>query len=306
MIACFDIGGTYIRYGLSNGRGAVPESGRTATPRDDFAAFVAALEDALGAMQAPVGAAVSISLAGFADPHDGAAVVANVPCLNGRRLAAELGHRLGRAVSVTNDADCFALAEALEGIGRGHRNVFAIVLGSGVGGGLVIEGKLVAGHGGVAGEWGHGPIVDPGAGGLVAPMERVKCGCGRMDCLDPVGSARGLERLHAMRTGVSLDSAGIVGAWMEGDAAAAHTVEIHVEHIARVLGLLVNVTGVSIVPVGGGLAGAPQLIAAIDSRVRALALAGHRSPLVVPGTQATTGGLTGAALAARQNGVQAA
>jgi N-acetylglucosamine kinase len=176
--------------------------------------------------------------------------------------------------------------------------VFGVILGSGVGGGLVIDGRLHAGHGGISGEWGHGPIVDPGAGGLTDRLPRVVCGCGHEGCLDPVGSARGLERIHALLSGESLQSEAIVGRWEEGDAAAAETVAVFVENIARALCVITNTIGASIVPVGGGLAGAPGLIAEIDRRVRALVMADYAEPLVVPGRHAKDGGLVGAALAA--------
>lgn len=297
MIHCFDIGGSFIKYGVPDADGLVPEIGRIPTPGADFTAFVDALRTGIEAMPHDGPGAVSISLAGISDEETGRAVVANVPCLNGRRLEAELSSLLARPVRITNDADCFALAEAHRGVGQGHANVFAIILGSGVGGGLVLNGQLVRGAGGVSGEWGHGPIVDPAAGGLIDPLPRFVCGCGRTDCLDAVGGARGLERLHAALNGVSASSQQIIDRWKDGDAAASRSVAVLVEHLARVLGVVVNTVGASVVAAGGGLAAEPDLVAALDKRVREFILARHSRPLVVQGQRVRDGGLVGAALA---------
>jgi N-acetylglucosamine kinase len=102
---------------------------------------------------------IAISIAGVVDPVSGRGTVANIPCIDGIALGPALEGRLGLPVLVLNDADCFAMAEAQAGAGRGHASVFGIILGTGVGGGLVIDGRLVSGAGGFAGEWGHGPVI---------------------------------------------------------------------------------------------------------------------------------------------------
>ena len=300
MIACFDIGGSFIKYGVPDANGLVPEMGRVKVPANDYDAFVAALKAAMDEMAGPIDL-VSIAVAGFVAPETGRAVIANIPCLNGRVLQPDLDTRLGCRTIVTNDADCFALAEYGHGVAEGKANVFAIILGSGVGGGLVINGRLVNGAGGIAGEWGHSPIVDRMAGGLLSePLPEIACGCGRKGCLDSYGGARGLERIHLALAGAGADSMQILAAWQAGDSAAERSVAVYVETVARALNLIVNTVGIDSVPVGGGLASAPELIARLDARVRALALAPRRSPLVVPGTRAADGGLVGAALAGAQ------
>ena len=298
MTACFDIGGSFIRYGVADPDGHVAERGRVATPRDDFGAFAGALRGALSAMEAAPGAQVSIAMAGVFDPDTGRSAVANVPCCSGRPLAADLGAALGRRVRVVNDADAFALAEARLGAGQGHRNVFAIVLGTGVGGGVVLDGALVSGAGGIAGEWGHGPIVDPTAGGRTTRIPPFACGCGQVGCLDAVGGARGLERLERALGGPGRDSGAVLDAWDGGEPLAAETVGLFLAYLSRALSVIVNTLGPSVVPVGGGLAGHARLIAALDREVRALILRRVETPLVVPGRFRADGGLIGAALAA--------
>ncbi len=304
MTLCFDIGGSFIKYGRVRDDGLVPELGRVPTPVHDFNAAVAAMREAIAEMGGA--GAVSCSITGIVDPANGRSVIANVPCFDGIALEDALGAALDRPVRVTNDADCFALAEARLGRGRGHRNVFAIILGTGVGGGLVLNGTLVQGKSGVSGEWGHGPIVDPTAGGLVEGIPAFPCGCGRVGCLDTVGGARGMERLHAAIHNERRTSSDIISGWRAGDARAARTVDIFIEHIARLLGVMLNTLGATIVPVGGGLAASEDLIAKLDTRVRELALARYETAVVVPATRREDGGLVGAGLVASQQGARAA
>jgi N-acetylglucosamine kinase len=225
------------------------------------------------------------------DPESGVLKVANIPCLDGRRVGAELSAALGLPVWVFNDADCFALAEARQGAGRGHRNVFGVILGTGVGGGLVLDGRIVTGSGGYAGEWGHGPVVN----GAVVP--RFACGCGLEGCLDTVGGARGIERLHAHLHGEMLDSVTLLKRWRSGDPAMVHTVEVWADVVGGPLAMVLNVVGASVVPVGGGLANEPALIAVLDTAVRARVLRVADGPLLRVAELQVEPGLVGAALA---------
>ena len=290
MIACFDIGGSAIRYAPFEDRLGVP--GSVPTPTNDFAAFVAALTGLIGAT-APAG--VAISLSGVVDPADGRLQCANIPCLHGRAAAADLEAALGVPVWIANDADCFALAEARVGAGRGHANVFGIILGTGVGGGLVLDGRLLSGAGGFAGEWGHGPAAASFAGTPPVAIPAFPCGCGQTGCLDTVGGARGMERLHHLLHGQSLASTHIVANWLAGDIDAARTIAVYVDLLAGPLAMLVNTIGANVVPVGGGLSKCAPLIALLDTAVRARMLRRLDTPLLVPGTAGAEPGLLGAA-----------
>lgn len=277
MILAFDIGGSRIKAA----RGGVV-LGEVATPLHNAQAFVAALHAFLRGDEA----GVAISIAGVVDPDSGRITVANIPCMNGRALAAELQAALGLPVLVLNDADCFALAEVAVGAARGHRNVFALILGSGVGGGLVIDGRVVQGAGGYAGEWGHGPVIrDPA----------FACGCGQVGCLDTVGSARGIERLHQHLTGEVIGSVEVIRRWRAGEPSPA--VNLWVDLVSGQLAMVLNVVGASIVPVGGGLANDRALIAALDRAVRARILRRVDQPLVVAAKAGIDAGLIGAAAA---------
>jgi N-acetylglucosamine kinase len=288
MLVCFDIGGSRIKAARARDGGAVEPLGDVATPREDFAAFVGALG---GFLFGRAARGVAISIAGVVDPDTGRLKVANIPCLDGRRVAAELSSALGQPVWVFNDADCFVLAEARLGAGRGHRSVFGVILGTGVGGGLVLDGRIVTGTGGYAGEWGHGPVVN------AALVPWFDCGCGLRGCLDTVGGARGIERLHAHLSGAALESVAVLERWQAGDAAAGRTVEVWSEVVSGPLAMVLNVVGASVVPVGGGLSNVPALIGRLDLAVRARVLRASPEPLLRVAELRVEPGLVGAALA---------
>lgn len=295
MITCFDIGGSAIKAALATTPSDLTPIGRVATPLDDFSAFAAAIADLIAKGGAPAGGAVAISITGVIDPVTGLVNVANIPCLHGRNLAGELGAYLGRPVYVANDADCFVLAEAHAGAGRGKRVVFGAILGTGVGGGLVVDGKLIQGAGGLTGEWGHGTVVATAVSVPPFQIPHFTCGCGRRGCVDTVGGARGLERLHGLLHDEARDSVDIIEAWLNGDRLAAQTVDVMVELVAQPLALVVNVIGPDVIPVGGGLGNCAPLIERLDEAVRAGILRHLDEPLLVPAQLTVDAGLLGAA-----------
>lgn len=292
MILCFDIGGSRIKAATSEG-GRLSPLGDTPTPTDDFSAFTSAIARFADGRQP---AAIAISIAGVVDPETQRLRVANIPCADGRRLGPDLESLLNLPVLILNDADCFAMAEATQGAGQGHRTVFGIILGTGVGGGLVIEGRPVSGPGGFAGEWGHGPVARTQVDGVTLPA--FACGCGLTGCLDAVCSARGIERLHLTLHGATVTSEALLQGWQSGDPQARKTVEIWRAILAPPLAMILNTVGASIVPVGGGLSNVPALIAHLDEAVRAMILRRTDGPLVVPALCRIEPGLIGAAAAA--------
>lgn len=295
MITCFDIGGTTIKGATALTPDQLTQLGRVPTPRDDFPAFVAAISGLVAAGDAPGGAPVAISVTGVVDPADGHVTCANIPCIDGRNLAADLEARLGRKVFVANDADCFVLAEATAGAGRDHRVVFGAILGTGVGGGIVVDKRLHPGAAGLGGEWGHGTIVATRTTVPPYDLPHFSCGCGLAGCLDTVGGARGLERLHRHLHGQELASTAIVFSWLAGDAASAQTIDLFVELVAQPLALVVNIVGPDIIAVGGGLGNSHDLIARLDQAVRPRILRKLDRPLVVPAELTADAGLIGAA-----------
>ncbi|MBN9334326.1 ROK family protein [Devosia sp.] len=295
MITCFDIGGTTIKGATALTPDQLTPLGRVPTPRDDFPAFVAAISGLITAGGAPAGAPVAISVTGVVDPANGHVTCANIPCIDGRELASELKALLDRPVFVANDADCFVLAEATAGAGREHRVVFGAIMGTGVGGGIVVDKRLHPGAAGLGGEWGHGTIVATKVSVPPFDLPHFPCGCGLSGCLDTVGGARGLERLHRHLHGADLASTAVVSAWLAGEAAAGQTIDLFIELVAQPLALVVNIVGPDIIAVGGGLGNSHELIARLDAAVRPRILRKLDRPLVVPAQLTADAGLIGAA-----------
>jgi N-acetylglucosamine kinase len=299
-----DVGGSFIRLAFSPKAGELVSLDKVTTPVDDWSGFVQALKTLLNKHGGDNQAPLALSIAGLIDPADGRAFSANIPCINGHVLDQELEQHLGRRIVAVNDADSLALAEAGEGAGAGHRVVFCAVLGTGVGGGLVNEGRLIRGAGGITGEWGHGPILNTmlelkgEANPLYIP--RFSCGCGQKGCVDTIGGARGIERLHRYLHNEESDSRTIVTGWEQGAEKPKRTIEVYLQLMADPLAAVINITGASIVPVGGGLTSAEKLIQALDQAVRARILRRIEQPVVVPGRFRSEGGLIGAAISARQ------
>ncbi|MBJ6988090.1 ROK family protein [Devosia sp. MC521] len=303
MITCFDIGGTTIKAAVAHSATDIVSLGRVATPAHDFDAFADAIAALIAQGGAPAGAAIAISIAGVVDPATNVATVANIPCINGRALGPDLSAKLSRPVIVGNDADCFALAEAHAGAGKGFNVVFGVILGTGVGGGIIADGRLIRGAGGFSGEWGHATIVQTETQAWPHKIAHMACGCGQLGCTDTIGGARGLERLHAQIHGQTLSSLDIVFAWGQGDTQSTRTMTLYTELLAAPLALLVNVLGPDIIPVGGGLGNSPELVAALDAAVRPRILRKLDRPLIVPAQLTVDAGLIGAASLAYSEGV---
>ncbi len=295
MIISFDIGGSAIKGGIARSESDIVPLGRRPTPKDDFQAFVETLKSII-AETGERPSRIALSIAGVVDPDTQRLIVANIPCIHDRNLAADLEDELGLPVLIANDADCFAMAEAELGAGRGHRIVFGAILGTGVGGGVVSDGRLINASGGFAGEWGHGPIIASQAGTPPVAIPAYACGCGQKGCVDTVGGARGLERLHQTLHDLDLSSEEIIANWRNGEEKANRTIDVYVDLVASPLALAINITGATIVPVGGGLSNVEPLLAELDQAVRARILRKFDRPLVVRSECRIEPGLIGAAL----------
>lgn len=179
---------------------------------------------------------------------DGTMKNCNTTSLNGQPLAADLAAALGTEVRLANDADCFALAEATMGVGRGHRTVFGVIMGTGVGGGLVVDGRLLQGPNGLTGEWGHTPLVTDG----------LPCYCGRRGCVETYLSGPAVERRHFETYGVRTPLQQIV-TQSDSDPNCMETIAWMCGCFGRALSLVVNTVDPDVVVLGGGAGQVPQL-----------------------------------------------
>jgi fructokinase len=273
-----DLGGTKIEgIALSPG-GEETARRRVATPReyvaslDAIATLVRDLERAAGQT-----GTVGVGIPGTVVPRTGLVKNANSVWLNGRPLGRDLEERLGRPVRLMNDANCFALSEAADGAAAGAHVVFGVILGTGVGGGIVVGGQCLPGANLIAGEWGHNPLPWPGAGELPGPP----CYCGKHGCVETWLSGPAFERDHAERTGLTLSGPEIVRAAAAGDADAAATLARYHDRLGRALASLINVLDPDVVVLGGGMSNVPGLPEATSAALpRHLFAAGARSESV--------------------------
>lgn len=289
MIHAFDIGGSKIAAGIASHSASLSDLSSIATPTEDYDAFLSAIAETAH-VQAT---AISISIAGLVNPNAGTVFAANIPCLANQSVAKDLAARIGKPVYLINDANAFGLAEAHVGVGKGHRIVFAVILGTGIGGALVLDGKIFTGMSGMAGEWGHGPASTMRSGIALPSMQ---CGCGQMGCVDLFGGARGLERLHKAFTGNDLTSHEILAAWKAGQTEVSQTLDAYLDVVGGALANMVNVIDPSIIPLGGGLAKDPILVAALCEEVRRRRLPSDTMLNLEPASVGADGGLIGAAV----------
>jgi len=255
-----DLGGTKIEAAGLDAQGAMRVRRRVAAPRDDYGATLAAIAALVAAVERELGiaagtASVGVGTPGSRSPRNGLLRGSNSVWLNGRPLREDLEARLGRPVAIANDANCFALSEATDGAGAGAAVVFGVILGTGVGGGLVVDGRVLEGRNAIAGEWGHNPL--PWA----APDERPgpACYCGRAGCIETFLSGPGLAADHARAHGGPVDAAAIVARADAGDAACVRTVERYESRLARALAHVINIVDPDVIVLGGGLSNADRL-----------------------------------------------
>lgn len=251
-----DLGGTKIEGVVMDAGGAERPRRRVPTPRDDYAATldaIAALVDELLAEAAAdaVAPAVSIGIAtpGSVSPRSGRMQNANSTWLNGQALGPDLADRLGRPVRLANDANCFALSEAVDGAAAGARNVLGVILGTGCGAGVVVEGRLLDGPRGIGGEWGHNPLPWAKPDELPGPL----CWCGRRGCMETWVSGPALAAAYLQDGGTTTRAEEIVERAVAGEERARTAVDRHADRLARGLAHVVNILDPDVIVLGGGL-----------------------------------------------------
>jgi fructokinase len=249
-----DLGGTKIEIAaLSRDDGRFLLRERVPTPRDGYAAVLKAIEALVRSAESQLGAnglPLGIGIPGCISPATGLVKGANSTVLIGHALDKDLERALQRPVRAENDANCLAVSEAVDGAAAGERMVFAVILGTGVGAGIAIDGRAWAGRQGVAGEWGHNPAPRVDGDERVA---RLRCWCGRGECNETLLSGPGMAADHARHGNAPLDAPAIVAAASAGDEAARASFERYRERLARALAQVVNVLDPSAIVLGGGM-----------------------------------------------------
>jgi fructokinase len=246
-----DLGGTKIEGIVLAHDGTEVARRRVASPQGSYEATLAALADLIGMLEREAGArpSVGIGMPGSLSPATGLVRNANSTWLNGRPLAADLEARLERPLRFANDANCFALSEAVDGAGAGAHSTFGVILGTGCGGGIVVGGALIEGARGIGGEWGHNPLPWAAADEHPGPL----CWCGRHGCMEVWVSGPAISADHERCTGTRLSVEEIAARSEAGCAAASATLARHASRLARGLAHVINIVDPEVIVLGGGV-----------------------------------------------------
>src|SRR5262245_53021956 len=288
-----DLGGTKIEAVALDRDGRERARRRVPTPRDRYALTLAAITTLVEGLERETGepARVGIGMPGTLSPATGLVKNANSVWLNGRPLRQDLERLLHRPLRFANDANCFALSEARDGAGAGGRVVFGVILGTGTGGGIVVDGRVLTGPNAVAGEWGHNPLPWPRADERPGPA----CYCGRSGCVETFLSGPGIARDHLAATGEALDTTTIAARAAEGDAPCETTLGRYEERLARALATVVNLLDPDVIVLGGGLSNLARLYHRVPEQWGAWVFSDRVDTPLRPPAHGDSSGVRGAA-----------
>ncbi len=288
-----DLGGTKIEAIALADDGQIPVRLRVPTPRHDYGGTVAAIAALVEDIERAVGqrATVGVGLPGAISPATGLVKNANSVWLNGRPLAEDLSARLGRQVRLANDANCFALSEASDGAAAGATCVFGVIVGTGTGGGIVINGQVLTGLNAIGGEWGHNALPRPQPDELPGPL----CYCGQRGCIETFLSGPGLSRDHERSTGLALKPAEVARRADDGDEAAGATLERYEDRMARALASVINVIDPDVIVLGGGMSNIARLYRHVPERWSRYVFSDRVDTRLVPPRHGDSSGVRGAA-----------
>lgn len=288
-----DLGGTKIEAIALAEDGTIPVRLRVATPRHDYDGTIAAIASLVEAIEASLGsrATVGIGMPGAISPATGLVKNANSTWLIGRALDRDLSARLQRPLRFANDANCFALSEASDGAAAGAPCVFGVIIGTGTGGGVVINGQVLTGANAIGGEWGHNGLPRPTLDEVPGPP----CYCGHRGCIEAFLCGPALSRDHEQATGVSLEPADIAARADAGDMAAAATMARYENRMARALASIINVLDPDVIVLGGGLSNIGRLYRNVPAQWAQYVFSDRVDTRLVPPRHGDSSGVRGAA-----------
>lgn len=288
-----DLGGTKIEALAIDNQGVELARHRIDTPRDDYDATIMAIVGLVDRLEEQTGktGTVGAGIPGSFSRITGLIKNANSTWLNGRSLDRDLATALGREVRLANDANCFAVSEAMDGAAAGKHVVFGVILGTGCGGGVAIAGRVHEGPNGVAGEWGHNPL----------PWQRPEeypgpaCYCGKRGCMEMWVSGTGIALDYRTVTGRARTTQEIVSEFEAGDREATAAVERFEDRLARGLAQVINILDPDVIVIGGGVSRVPHIYEALPKKLPAYVFGGEASTPVLPAVFGDSSGVRGAA-----------
>ena len=259
-----DLGGSKIEAVLMSSMGELLERQRVATPTNDYQATLQVIVGLVSQLDAVAGLQCTVGMGtpGSVSLRDGRMKNCNSTCLNGQFLRRDIEALLGRRVAIANDANCFALSESVDGAAAGKQTVFAVILGTGVGGGICINQQLLAGPSAIGSEWGHNLL--PGVGVDFDNEQRV-CYCGRKNCIETYLSGPGLAKTYFKISGQQRTAKEVAALDLSGDEYASKALKIYQQQLAYALSQVVNLIDPDVIVLGGGVSNIASLYQAVPS-----------------------------------------
>ena len=288
-----DLGGTKIE-GIAlgpNGRELLRL--RVPSPQNSYERTLEAIAGVVNDIESRLGlsGSVGVGIPGTISPATGLVKNSNSTWMNGQPLAEDLPRLLQRPLRFANDANCFALSEATDGAGAGARVVFGVILGTGTGGGIVADGKVLTGPNAIAGEWGHNPMPAPKDGEWPGP----RCYCGRTGCIELFLSGPGLARDYASEGGGQASAVDIAQRASEGDAIAERCLARYEDRLARALSGVINILDPDVIVLGGGMSNVERFLARVPAIWRAHVFSDAVATRLVRAVHGDSSGVRGAA-----------
>ncbi len=290
-----DIGGTKIEIIALGDGGRELLRRRVPTPQGAYAETVRTVRDLVFDGEAALGerGTVGVAIPGAISRRTGLIKNANSTRLIGHPLDKDLEAVLGRPIRMENDANCFALSEATDGAGAGYGIVFGLIAGTGVGGGICVEGRVLRGAHSIAGEWGHNPLPGPLTAEEIAKAPR--CYCGKVGCIESWCSGPALAAQYNRRTGATRNGTEIAQAAAEGDADCAVVFENFLDRFARAIATVVGIVDPDAIVLGGGLSNIDALYSELPARVERYSFMPEGPSLIVKNVHGDSSGVRGAA-----------
>jgi fructokinase len=271
---------------------------RFPTPAHSYAEILAMIEHRVKSIETELGITVTVGIGmpGAISPNSGLLRNSNTVCLNGQPFLSDIEKRLNRSVRIHNDANCFTLSETLNGAASGQAVVFGVIIGTGTGGGLVVNGQLLSGVHGIAGEWGHNPL----------PWPRIEdgepaCYCGKMACIETFLSGPGLARNYALRFGQEISSEKIVSGAEQGEKSCVEMMDTYHDQMARALAHVINIIDPDAIVLGGGMSNIDSIYAEIPRRLPTYVFSDYVETSILRAEHGDASGVFGAAMLWNEN-----
>ncbi|HDN2513666.1 fructokinase [Providencia vermicola] len=264
-----DLGGTKIEVIALDDDGETLFRKRVSTPKGDYPATLSAIVGLVNDAETATGqtGSVGVGIPGTLSPVTGKVKNANSTWLNGQFFDADLGKLLGREVKVANDANCLAVSEAVDGAGAGAKVVFAVIIGTGCGAGIALDGQVHSGGNGVAGEWGHNPLPWQDDSDRQF-LSNENCYCGLTGCTELFVSGTGFMADYAKLSGETKIGLDIVKLAQEGDKFAKIAMDNYLNRLAKALGQAINMLDPDVIVLGGGMSNVDSLYEELPTRIR--------------------------------------